>query len=251
MQETVKPSLKEKGSLPFGSRMVKSGLPIRSQVYELLYGGIRKVDIPPGRVISEPEVSEALGVSRGPVREAFIRLAGEGLVEVIPQVGTFVTRLDVSVLMEAIYVRQALEPDLAARAAAHPTSADPNRLKELSEMQDMAAQAIDLDRVWDLDNEFHHTVAMLSGLPGVWKYVSSVRVTLARLRTLELLELDNPRIWVSHHRRIADCICRNDPEGARKLMCEHIDVSIGQIEELRARFPSFFTAGDLGDSFVL
>lgn len=244
MNEPKARFLREKDGLSLTPGMLKSGLPIRGQVYDLLYRAIRKLEIPPGRPISEPEVSEALGVSRGPVREAFIRLASEGLAEVIPQVGTFVLRLDVSVLMEAIYVRQALEPDLAARAATHPTSMDPHRLKELSEMQDNAAQVNDLDRVWDIDDEFHHTVAVLSGLPGVWKYISSVRGTLARLRTLELLELDNPRIWVPQHRRIADFICRKDPEGARDLMREHINVSVGQIEELRSRFPSFFTEGD-------
>ena len=251
MHETSKLSPPEKPGLSLTSRMLKNGLPIRPQVYELLHRGIRQLDIPPGRSISEPEVSAALGVSRGPVREAFIRLADEGLVEVIPQVGTFVSRLDVTVLMEAIYVRQALEPDLAARAAAHAAPADAHGLKALAEMQEAAARIKDLNRVWDLDNEFHHTIARLSGLPGVWKYISSVRGTLARLRTLELFELDGPRIWVSQHRRIADCICRNDAEGARKQMQKHINVSVGQIEKLRARFPSFFTVGESGQTPLL
>ncbi|MCG8355606.1 MAG: GntR family transcriptional regulator [Kiloniellales bacterium] len=252
MHKTTDSPAAENPSLPLTRQMLRGGLPIRAQVYDLLHRGIRQLAIPPGRSISEPEVSEALGVSRGPVREAFIRLASEGLVEVIPQVGTFVSKLDVAVLLEAIYVRQALEPDLAARAAARTAPADAHRLQMNCEMQDTAARANDLDRVWDLDNEFHHMVAMLSGLPGVWKYISSVRGTLARLRTLELVELDNPnRIWVPQHRQIADCISRNDPEGARKLMRDHINVSIGQIEELRTRFPSFFTEGGAGDSAVL
>ncbi|MCG8512186.1 MAG: GntR family transcriptional regulator, partial [Rhodospirillales bacterium] len=80
----------------------------------MLYRKILRLDIQPGDALSEPEVSEALGVSRGPVREVFIRLASEGLVEIFPQVGTFVSRLDVATLLEAIYVRNALEPDLAA-----------------------------------------------------------------------------------------------------------------------------------------
>ncbi|MCG8512188.1 MAG: GntR family transcriptional regulator, partial [Rhodospirillales bacterium] len=118
-QDSKEISALEKADLPLAPEMVKGGRPIRPQVYDLLYRGIRKMDIPPGRSISEPEISEALGVSRGPIREAFIRLASEGLVEVVPQVGTYVSRLDTRALLEAIYVRQALEPDLAARAAVH------------------------------------------------------------------------------------------------------------------------------------
>lgn len=229
-------------SLSLTPRMVNRAAPIRPQIYDLLYRGILKLEIPPGRPLSEPEVSEALGVSRGPVREVFIRLANEGLVEIYPQVGTFVSLLDAVTLMEAIYVRDALEPDLAARTAARISQQDARRLRAQPDRQREAASIGDLERVWELDDEFHRTIAELSGLPGVWKHIYSVRGTLSRLRTLELNELDGTDIWIPQHTLIADAIARKDTRGARDAMRAHINISITQIEELKRRFPEFFSA---------
>ena len=66
---------------------------VREYAYRVLYQNIMTLKLPPGTAMSEQELSGILQVSRTPVREAFIRLAQKGLLEVLPQRGTFVSAL--------------------------------------------------------------------------------------------------------------------------------------------------------------
>src|SRR3569832_1540282 len=88
-------------------------------VYEVLRTAVLDCTFLPGTALSEQAVSDELGVSRAPVREAFRQLASEGLLESVPQRGTFVARLDAARIADAIFVREAIEcraAELAAKA---------------------------------------------------------------------------------------------------------------------------------------
>ena len=82
------------------------------------------LELPPGAVVREPELTERLGIGRTPVREALRRLAQERLVEVFPRRGMFVTKVDVRDLARLCEVRVALEPEAARLAAERATQAD-------------------------------------------------------------------------------------------------------------------------------
>ncbi|MBL4768895.1 MAG: GntR family transcriptional regulator [Rhodobacteraceae bacterium] len=85
--------------------------------HQKLRGRILSMELPPGAPISETDLAEQSGVSRTPVREAILMLAKENLVEVVPKSGTFVARIPISALPEALIARRALE-GMTARAAA-------------------------------------------------------------------------------------------------------------------------------------
>src|SRR5262245_19341886 len=89
----------------------------------------------PGEAISEKEIAARHGVSRTPVREALLRLADERLIDILPQSGTFVARIPVAALPEAIMVRKALEQLTAGLAAEHADRSDVARLNELLQTQ--------------------------------------------------------------------------------------------------------------------
>ena len=78
-------------------------------IYRTLRDDIVAMRMTPGEPINEKAVALKHGMSRTPVREALLRLAGEHLVEIFPQSGTFVTRIPMAALPEAILVRKALE----------------------------------------------------------------------------------------------------------------------------------------------
>ena len=82
------------------------------------------LELPPGAVVREPELTERLGIGRTPVREALRRFAQERLVEVYPRRGMFVTKVDVRDLVRLCEVRVALEPEAARLAAERATQAD-------------------------------------------------------------------------------------------------------------------------------
>ena len=83
-------------------------VPAAQQAYLALHEQILRLDLQPGQSVSEKEISSQIGVSRQPVREAFIRLSQEGLLNIRPQVGTFVSRLNVAQIHEAVFARVAL-----------------------------------------------------------------------------------------------------------------------------------------------
>ena len=86
-------------------------------IYEELYKSIAHVELKPGEVLNEKALTERFSVSRTPLREALLRLQGDGLVEMVPQAGTFVSRISVAAIREAIIIRRALEELAVERLA--------------------------------------------------------------------------------------------------------------------------------------
>ena len=89
----------------------------------------------PGEAISEAEIALSYGVSRTPVREAILKLSDEGLLEIFPQSGIFVSRIPIAALPEAIIIRKALEETTARMAAEHATSSQILALHSVLERQ--------------------------------------------------------------------------------------------------------------------
>ncbi|RVI35555.1 GntR family transcriptional regulator, partial [Sinorhizobium meliloti] len=87
------------------------------QVYRILREQIIQAELAPGARISEAEIARSLSISRQPVREAFIKLAEEGLVQVLPQRGTYVTRISTASVMDVRFVREAIEADIVRQVA--------------------------------------------------------------------------------------------------------------------------------------
>ena len=82
---------------------------VRQRLYQALRQAIIRMVLAPGRALSEKEIADTFDVSRQPVREAFIRLSESGLLEVRPQRGTYVVRISEGAVMEARFVREAVE----------------------------------------------------------------------------------------------------------------------------------------------
>src|ERR1700674_4902569 len=116
-----------------------------------------------GQKLTEQEVAERLGVSRGPVREAFRALADVGLLQIEQNRGAYVRKIDFEEAVEIHDVYSALE-ELAARSAARQFSAvQIEALKGLVEWMDGAAEAEDLDRYYALNLSFHRSLVEGSG----------------------------------------------------------------------------------------
>ena len=78
-------------------------------VYESLKSDILDLRLKPGQLLKETEICEKFGVSRTPVRDAFKRLEREGLLEIRPHIGTFVSRIDLHTVSDILYIREVLE----------------------------------------------------------------------------------------------------------------------------------------------
>jgi DNA-binding GntR family transcriptional regulator len=116
-----------------------------ARIYSDLRAELVSLQRRPGEVILEAEIALSYGVSRTPVREAILKLSDEGLLEIFPQSGIFVSRIPLSALPEAILVRKALEATTAQMAAERATASQILALHSTLQRQREASAANDSD----------------------------------------------------------------------------------------------------------
>jgi len=214
-------------------------------VYTELSEAIRSLELPPGTRLSEPTLAERLRVSRVPVREAIGRLADQGLVTVVPQVGTRVAPILLSEVENACFIRGSLEAGAFARAIARP-ELDPDAglaaLHGILAANRAAFDAGDAAEFFATDEQLHHAVFALAGVPQVWELVRGVKVQLDRLRRLHLRHVMANREIVDEHAQIVDAIENRDALRGQQVIARHAARIIQDAGELRAEYPEYFPA---------
>jgi DNA-binding GntR family transcriptional regulator len=191
----------------------------------------------PGTPLQDRVLSERFGVSRTPIREALLRLADEGLVDIFPQSGTFVSRIPVASLPEAVLVRQALEGVTVEAAAARRSTAG---LDEALALQRVVAARGDTQRFHEADEAFHEALAALSGHPGIWRLVKTIKIQIDRARRLTLPAPGRMDQVIGEHDRIRDAVASGDVAAAREAMTLHLSVVIPDVAWLQDRHPAYF-----------
>ena len=199
------------------------------------------LELEPGTPLSEKDLTERFGVSRTPVREALIRLAEEGLVDIRPQAGTFVARIPLSAIPEAVVVRQALEGALVELAAARAGPEGADRLAKVIERQEAFASLSDEAAFHESDELFHETIAALSGHPGVWRTIRQAKLQIDRCRRLTLPVLGRMKHVIAEHRVIADAIRDGDVRAAKAAMQAHLQAVLPDARILAGSHPAYFT----------
>jgi DNA-binding GntR family transcriptional regulator len=212
----------------------------RRTVYETLRRKVLTLELPPGAALSENELAAALGVSRTPVRESLILLAEEGLVQVFPQVGSFVSRVDPQQVRDAQFLREAVE--LTALDDV-PQELDREVVAELRANLDRQRGTVDLEEFFALDEAFHHGLLQLSGHARAWSTVVSAKGHLDRARRLGLKET-SPAPFADQHQQIFDAVVEGDLPRARDTMRTHLRAVFEDIERIRQHSPELFATDD-------
>jgi DNA-binding GntR family transcriptional regulator len=194
----------------------------------------------PGAVISEAEIALSYGVSRTPVREAILKLADDGLVEIFPQSGIYVSRIPIAALPEAILVRKALEETTARLAAERATPSQVLTLHAIVERQREADAARDSDAFHDADERFHAGIAEVAGHPGIWTLIQQVKLQADRYRRLTLPQVGRIGDAIIEHQAILAAIEARDPARARLAMESHLERLLRDISATQSINPEFF-----------
>lgn len=207
--------------------------------YDSIRGAILECTLLPGMALSEQALSEGLGVSRAPVRDALRQLAAEGLVETFPQRGTFVSRLNRGRIADAIFVREAIECRAVTLACAAPL-AQRRELLAIVRTQSAASARRDYPAHLQADEDFHHRILVLAGHPHAWGPLRLARTGMNRVRHLAIPQVGSDRIAVDHHRLIVDAIITGDADAAREAMRVHIQSPLAFLEAIHAARPEYF-----------
>jgi DNA-binding GntR family transcriptional regulator len=211
-----------------------------ARVYSDLRAQLVSLQRRPGEVVSEAEIALSYGVSRTPVREAILKLSDEGLLEIFPQSGIFVSRIPVAALPEAIIIRKALEETTARLAAERATSSQILNLHSIVERQREANAAKDRDVFHQADEMFHATIAEVAGYPGIWTLIQQVKVHVDRYRLLTLPQEGRIARTITEHEAILAGIEAHDPEVARAAMEFHLERLLADISATQSINPEFF-----------
>ena len=210
---------------------------ITPQITRILRERIIRNDLKPGDRLSESELARAYDVSRQPVREAFIKLSDQGLLEVRPQRGTIVTRIGYFAVLDARFLREAIEADICKILAATP---DPQLIAALQDqlVQQQALDAYDAIGFAELDEQFHRTLAEAAGKAGTWRQIEGLKSQMDRVRHLALGEFRFDHL-ITQHRAMVERIAAGDIQGANTAIRFHLREvlkDLPQIIEANARY---------------
>ena len=220
------------------ARVVTIGETVGPQVYRILREQIIQAELVPGARISEAEIARSLSISRQPVREAFIKLAEEGLVQVLPQRGTYVTRISTASVMDVRFVREAIEADIVRQVAAEHEMAIVDELREQIARQKQVPHD-DRAAFLRLDELFHHTLATAASRAYAWSVIESVKAQMDRVRFLSVDDLQIGRL-IEQHERIVDAIAAGDVGGAEQALRMHLREILKSLPEIARSREEFF-----------
>ncbi len=217
-----------------------SALTLSEIQYRKLRSQILSLELRPGSPISEQELAEQEGISRTPIREAILRLSRERLVEVVPKSGTFVGRIPVSSLPEALIARRALEGRAARAAAQFATKSQVLALHAHIERQRELEELGDMERFHLSDENFHEQIAISGKLPGLWRMIQQIKLQVDRFRRLTLPEPGRMRMVIKEHAVVVAAIERQNPDEAHSGIEAHLAGLQYHIENVVNAHPDHF-----------
>jgi DNA-binding GntR family transcriptional regulator len=177
----------------------------------------------PGERLHQDQLAAALGVSRMPVREAIRQLSAEGLVQVFPHRGAFVSSLDPDEIRELYEVRAALEGLAVYHAVARLTPADLDALRQLLARLQAAEQAGADEDTIELDRRFHDRLMAPAAMPYLRELIEQARRRSEAFRRAHTYVIPGHSAHSNdEHAGILDAVIRGDAERAMALIQAHL-----------------------------
>lgn len=218
--------------------MLDPAAPITPQVYSHLRDAIIRNQFAPGDRISESEIARAYAVSRQPVREAFIKLSSEGLLAILPQRGTIISKISYAAVLDARFLREAIEADIVQILAAAPDPALVRELRSQIKAQRKVARTV-LEDFIVLDERFHRTLADAAGKRGAWKLIEGLKSQMDRVRFLSLGRFPVEKL-ITQHASIVDSMEKGDRVNANAAIRGHLREVLVDLPQILAARPDFF-----------
>lgn len=210
------------------------------RVYQTLRQAILSLAYRPGEILRKPEICDALGVSRSPVADAVARLQAEGLVDVIPQAGTFVARFSMQEIREGAFLREAIEVAAIERVAAVITDDQLQRLRRNLTVQAALVADGDIPGFYAMDGEMHEMLLSFTGFRKLAQVSETAWAHVNRARQLVLPVPGRVAATLAEHGAILAALERRDPDAARAATSAHLRQLITYLEPLERDRPDLF-----------
>ena len=209
----------------------------RDYALRVIKDNILALELEPGSMVSENELAAQLGLSRTPVREALMELSKVKLVEVYPQRGSAVARIDYALVEETNFMRRVLECEVVMLACEKATDEQKVALMDNIALQERYRATARSEMLMPLDNQLHQMIFDIAHKSSLWPLLTGYTVHFDRVRRMALSAVNNDRN-VADHRAIAEAVVAGDAAEARRLKERHRSRYKVDEDALRDRYPA-------------
>lgn len=214
---------------------------VRVYAYRTIKENILNLTLTPGEALSEKEIAQSLSISRTPVREAFIRLSQEGLLEILPQRGSYVSKIDVEQIAEFRFLRLTMEQAVMKLACVNFPDEDKKKLEICLKEQQECVETKNYDCFFKLDNMIHSIIFSGCGKPHIWNIIREANLNYLRARVLDLSSKQSEiGLLFRQHKKIFKAIMDSDVAAGVAIITVHINKVISDVRELRNEYLEFF-----------
>ena len=213
---------------------------VQESVFRSLRKNILNLTLLPGTQMSANEISDMMQVSRTPVREAFIRLEREGLVHVVPQRETIVSRIDLRRSWQEQFLRESLELAVLAPFIKMRGAADIEKMRGYIRLQQDRMKEGDYASTIDIDDMFHRTIFFVAEQPLSWEIIESMSGHYRRCRLLSMRVQEIGANVILQHENLVNELERGDLQTAQATMRTHLRRLFDEKSILLEKHPDFF-----------
>lgn len=215
------------------------------KIYETLKREIINLDLIPGTKVREEDLATRFSISRTPIRSVIARLCRDELLEVIPQKGTYVTKINTSNVDDLIYIRKSIEKTVIQELCSTVTSQQIDELREILEEQkriiDLPGSVERSKIFFHNDNLFHKTIFSFCDKIGVWRIIHTNATNLNRVRIISNLRQQNEVEKVyDQHVKMLQCLENKDSKTAIEIFDNHIDGGFEGINAVKEKYSEYF-----------
>lgn len=213
----------------------------REYVYRALKSYIMDFTLPPGSCLSEKEMADLLNVSRTPVREAFIQLSQERLLDVVPQKGTYVSLIDLNDVEESRFLRETLETAVIKIACKHFPREMLFELQSHLTIQELSFTEKHFDKFFALDEDIHRVIFAGCNKTRTWTMMQQMHGHYNRVRWLNVAGGGYDLMTIlEHHTLLLQAIRESDEDLGVRTLRSHLKKVLVDIGELRKQYSHYF-----------
>lgn len=198
----------------------------------------------PGDTVSAAKIADRYSVSRTPAREALVKLESEGLVDIIPQSKSVISKIDINKARQEWFIRSSLELGMVDSFFGKLTGDDIEKMRFFNnKMHELAKRPRDHENTYEYllaDNAFHAVTYEVSGEKLAANVISNTMAHYSRLRFLSDLDSYYQGRTSTGHSELLELAEKRDVDGYKKALRIHLNHILNDIEELKKIFPDYF-----------
>lgn len=183
---------------------------IREYVYRFLKINIMTLKLLPGTALSEKDIAVLLDTSRTPVREAFIQLSREYLLDILPQKGSYVSLIDLDSVEESKFLRETIEKAVISLACTDFPNDMMFELQSCIALQELCVRENNYVKFYELDEQLHRSIFTGCRKARIWSLIQQMHTHYNRVRMLNLVEGHDLEQLFEQHKNLVRAIREKD-----------------------------------------